>query len=72
MFAQKEARHFTEKLLKFVTFTLWIIEKKKIQKKNILAMDETAMWSDMVGSTTVDLKGARSVPLKTTGHEKSQ
>ncbi|XP_059360635.1 uncharacterized protein LOC132098591 [Carassius carassius] len=35
-------------------------------------MDETAVWFDMVGSTTVDARGARSVPLKTTGHEKSR
>ena len=34
-------------------------------------MDETAVWFDMVGSTTVDARGARSVPLKTIGHEKS-
>ena len=30
-------------------------------------MDETACWLDMPSNTTVD---ARSVPLKTTGHEK--
>ena len=34
-------------------------------------MDETAVWFDMVGSTTVETRGVRSVPLKTTGHEKS-
>ncbi|KAK0134673.1 TBC1 domain family member 13 [Merluccius polli] len=69
--AQKDARHFTGKLVSFVTFTTRLIEKRKIQVKNIIAMDETAVWFDMVASTTVDTRGARSVPLKTTGHEKS-
>ncbi|KAM3616613.1 uncharacterized protein V6R79_020854 [Siganus canaliculatus] len=49
---------------------LTIIHIKKIQEGNIIAMDETAVWFDMVGATTVDIRGARSVSLKTTGHEK--
>jgi hypothetical protein len=35
-------------------------------------MDETAVWFDMVGSSTVDFKGAKSIALKTTGHEKAR
>ncbi|KAG1968293.1 pogo transposable element with KRAB domain [Pimephales promelas] len=66
--AQKDARHLTEKLVNFVTYTTRIIKAKKIQPKNIIAMDETVVWFDMVGSTTVDAKG---VSLKTTIHEKS-
>ncbi|KAK0155317.1 Pogo transposable element with KRAB domain [Merluccius polli] len=41
--AQKDARHFTGKLVSFVTFTTRLIEKRKIQVKNIIAMDETAV-----------------------------
>ena len=37
----------------------------------IFAMDETACWMDMPSDTTVAVTGARSVPLKTTGHEKN-
>lgn len=33
-------------------------------------MDETAVWFDMVGESTVAAKGTKSVPLKSTGHEK--
>ncbi|GAA6087522.1 zinc finger protein 540-like [Tachysurus ichikawai] len=69
--AQKDAKHFTEKLVNFVAYTTRIIKAKKIQPKYIISMDETAVWFDMVGSTTVDARGACSVPLKTTGHEKS-
>ncbi|KAL2087486.1 hypothetical protein ACEWY4_016314 [Coilia grayii] len=66
--AQKDARHFTEKLVNFITHTARIIETTNIQPRNIIAMDETAMYFDMVGSTAV-VPGARSVPLET-GHEK--
>ncbi|CAM4603591.1 unnamed protein product [Leuciscus chuanchicus] len=34
-------------------------------------MDETAVWFDMVSPSSVDTRGAKSVALKTTGHEKS-
>ena len=33
-------------------------------------MDETAIWSDMVGNVTVDTTGTKDVPLKSTGNEK--
>lgn len=35
-------------------------------------MDETAVWNDMISTTTVDKRGAHSVNLKTTGHKKSK
>ena len=41
------------------------------QNGAIFAMDETACWMDMPSDTTVAVTGARSVPLKTTGHEKN-
>ena len=38
--------------------------------KCIIAMDEVALWLDMPADTTLDIKGTRSIPIKTTGHEK--
>ena len=38
---------------------------------DIIAMDETPVWSDMVSETTVDVRGTNTVSMKTTGHEKS-
>lgn len=35
-------------------------------------MDETPVWTEMVSETTVDMTGAKTVLLKTTGHEKSR
>ena len=40
--------------------------------KNIFAWDETAVWNDMISKTTVEKRGAQSVNLKSTGHEKSK
>lgn len=39
--------------------------------RDIIAMDKTAVWFDMVSPTTIDTWDAKSVALKTTGHEKS-
>ena len=33
-------------------------------------MEETAVWSDMVGNTTINSTGAKEVALKSTGNEK--
>jgi hypothetical protein len=33
-------------------------------------MDETAIWADIPGETTIETRGARHVPVLTTGHEK--
>ena len=38
--------------------------------KCIIAMDEVALWLDMPADTTLDIKRTRSIPIKTTGHEK--
>ena len=40
--------------------------------KNIIAMDETAIWNDTISNTTVEKRGANTVSMKTTGHEKSK
>ena len=37
---------------------------------SIIAMDETAVWADMVSPNTVDITGTKYIPLKTTGNEK--
>lgn len=39
---------------------------------NIVAMDETPVWMDMVATSTVAKTGAKDIPLKTTGHEKTR
>ena len=56
--------------------TSFIMHLRKLQMTcnfsltNTYAMDETACWLEMPSETTIDVRGAKSVPLKTTGHEK--
>ena len=52
----------------------YILYVRQLKQRNndldcIIAMDETAMWHEMISNTTVTDKGAKSVVLKTTGHE---
>ena len=37
---------------------------------NTVAMDETAVWNDMVSETTVKATGAKYAPTKSNGHKK--
>ena len=39
---------------------------------NIANMDETPIWADMPSKTTVDQRGLKAVPIKSTGHEKQR
>lgn len=38
----------------------------------MVAADETAVWLDMPSNRTVDNVGARTINVKTTGHEKTR
>uniref|UniRef100_A0A1X7TV60 DDE-1 domain-containing protein n=1 Tax=Amphimedon queenslandica TaxID=400682 RepID=A0A1X7TV60_AMPQE len=44
---------------------------EKFSKNSIFAMDETACWFDTPSDTTIDVTVAKSVSIKTTGHEKN-
>ena len=43
-----------------------------MDKRHIIAADETAVWFDMPASRTIARVGAKSIKLKTTEHEKSR
>ena len=68
--AQHDPARVIDKLISYVLHVRHLTSKHKYLASNIIAMDETAVWADMVANTTVDEIGTRSVALKTTGHEK--
>ena len=68
--AQHDPARVIDKLISYVLHVRRLTSKHKYLASNIIAMDETAVWADMVANTTVDDIGTRSVSLKTTGHEK--
>ncbi|XP_020608795.1 growth arrest-specific protein 8-like [Orbicella faveolata] len=46
--------------------------KHGYQDSDIMAMDETPVWQDMLSDTTGDRTGAQTIRMKTTGHEKNK
>ena len=58
------------KLMKYVIHICSLQLLHEYQDSNIFAMDETACWMDIPSETTVTFTGARSMLLKTTGHQK--
>jgi len=60
-----------EKMVSFIHFMEKTRDKIKAQPSDIYAMDKTAVWFDMLSETTVHEKGANTVSIKTSGHEKS-
>ena len=64
--------NLVSKVANFIKFCAQQRLDHSFQPNAIGNMDETAIWLDMPGSTTVDVIGAKSVPLKTTGHEKER
>lgn len=68
--AKKLPKDIDEKIHNFAKF---IIKERKMfdfSLENIINMDETPMYFDMPGNTTVDKVGTKTVTVKTTGHEK--
>ena len=60
-------------ILKLVSFILCLrsLQTSHVYPTDsIFAMDETACWMNMHSDTTIAPTGCRSVPLKTSGHEK--
>jgi hypothetical protein len=69
--AQKDPSRLIDKLVSYILYTRRFAAKYNYSPSNIIAMDETPVWMDMVSDTTVHKTGARTVTMKSTGHEKS-
>ena len=69
---QKSPDQLIDKLCAYILKIRRLRMKMNYELKNIFAMNETAMWNDMISDTTVEKRGAHSVNLKSTGHEKSK
>ena len=61
-----------EKVVKFVKKCNHHRKRHHISQHCIGNMDETAIWADMPGNSTIDVRGSKSVPIITTGHEKQR
>ena len=70
--AQKSPDQLIDELCAYILKIRRLRMKMNYELKNIFAMDETAVWNDMISNTTGEKRGAHSVNLKSTGHEKSK
>lgn len=60
------------KVSNFIMTTRKLRHVNKYSLSNVENMDETPLWYDMPGETTVTHRGQRSVPIRTTGHDKGR
>ena len=67
---QQDAERLTDKLILYSLHARRLSIKYKYPSSNIIAMNQTSVWNDMVSNATIDKQGAKSVCLKTNGHEK--
>ena len=70
--SQRLPRELVPKVVGFIMHLHRRLFHERIPISAIGNMDETPCCLDMPGETTVEHVGARSVPLRTTGHEKSR
>lgn len=70
--AQQDPERMVAKLVSYIIQVRRLQIKHNYAPCNIIAMDETPVWCDMISETTVDKSGIKTVTLKTTGQEKSR
>ena len=70
--AQQDPERMVAKLVSYIIQVRQLQIKHNYAPCDIIAMDETPVWCDMISETTVDKSGIKTVTLKTTGQEKSR
>ena len=70
--SRRLSRDLVPKVTAFIIKTRRLRMKKKYSLSLIGNMDETPLWLDMPGETTVTHTGDRSVTIRTTGHDKGR
>ena len=70
--AQRMPDHVEEKIVSFHKFVIRMRKLREYSLSQIGNMDETAVYFDMPGNSTLHHKGDKTVILRTTGHEKDK
>ena len=68
--SQKLPSDLVPKLVSFYAFLRKYYETYSISQRDIIAADETSVQYDCTGSSTIELKGSKTVALASTGHDK--
>ena len=69
--AQQDPERIWGELVSYLIQVRRLQEKHKYRPSDIISMDETPVWCDMIPETTVDTMGKKTIALKSTGHEKT-
>ena len=56
----------------FLSYVIKLRKRKQYNIKDICNMDETPVWMDMPGDSTIDYVGNRTITMGSTGNEKSR
>ena len=68
--AHQDPTRLTDKIISYILHVRRLSSRFNYHASCIIAMDETQVWDGMMSKTTVGVRGAKSVCLKSTGHEK--
>lgn len=68
--AQKLPQDYVPKIVSFVCHIRRLRQQQKYNMCDIIGCDETPVWFEGVGATTINRCGAKDVAVLTTGHEK--
>ena len=68
--AQKDLSYIIDRIAAYVMHVRRLQKQFSFDDTNIIAMDETAVWNDMVSNTTVQKTDSKEVNMKSTGHDK--
>ena len=70
--AQRIPKKLGQKVSSYIIQIRHLRKTRQYSARNIEAMDETGLWLDMPGRRTLNERGARTVAIKTMGHEKDR
>ena len=68
--SQKDPKNLIDKLIAYVLQARRLRVKFSYSDSDVISVDETAVWQDMLSNTTVDSIGHNTIAMKTTGQEK--
>ena len=68
--AQKDPSYMIDRIIAYVMHVRRLQKQFSFDDTDIIAMDKTAVWNDIVSNTTVEKTGPKEVSVKSTGHDK--
>ena len=67
--AQRDPSYMMDSIVAYVMHVRRLQKQFSFDDTDIIAMDETAVWNDMVSNTNVEKTGSKEVNTKSTGHD---